>query len=74
MKYQRKYEALGISDNIGPLRIPLVPPGVDPNDILPLIIDKIKEDRERKPPYSPLRIPKKQDPNQIQWGGKWTNN
>jgi hypothetical protein len=59
-----KYETLSIYDRkpIGPLRIPAIPPGINPDDILPLIINKIeKEENER--PYTPLRIPEK--PGQI---------
>jgi len=67
MKYQKRYEAVRIDDSepIGPLRIPIVPPGVDPDKILPFIIDQLRRDREqRKTPYIPLRIPEKQDPIQ----------
>jgi hypothetical protein len=59
-----KYETLSIYDRkpIGPLRIPVIPPGINPEDILPLIIDEIKKE-ENERPYAPLRIPEK--PEQI---------
>jgi hypothetical protein len=59
MKYQKRYEALK-DDNeyIGPLRIPIIPPGINPDDILPLVIEERKKrEEERKRPYSPLIIP-----------------
>jgi hypothetical protein len=64
MKYSKKYEALRIDDNkpIGPLRIPIVPPGVDPNDILNIIIDKKR--REKDDRYQPHLPPK--GPEQLQ--------
>lgn len=62
-----KYKTLRNSDDelIGPLKIPLIPPGVNPDEIWPLIIEEEKrEDREQ--PYSPLRIPEKpEDPSKI---------
>jgi hypothetical protein len=60
MKYQKRYEALK-DDNeyIGPLRIPIIPPGINPDDILPLVIEERKKREEEERPYSPLIIPEK---------------
>ena len=55
-----KYEALRNSDNIGPLKIPLIPPGVDPDDIWTLIEEERRKRKEKEDrPYSPLIFPEK---------------
>ena len=57
MTYQKRYETLRIDDSetIGPLQIPIIPPGVNPDQILPFIIEQIKKQREeQEKPRSPF--------------------
>jgi len=58
-----KYETLRIYDreSIGPLKIPIIPPGINPDDILPLVIEQ--EKRKRDVPYQSLII--KDEPEKV---------
>lgn len=54
----KKYETLRINDRIGPLKIPIIPTGINPDDYLPLIIEEKKkrgekDDRPNAPPKEP---------------------